>query len=275
MSILTTRRRVVGATAGFLGLAALPVRADAAALAADFPRQDDVAVKAVVGLSHRDFDAVKAIISARPALAKASWDWGFGDWESALGAASHVGRPDIAALLMDYGAQPNLFTHAMMGHLAVIQAAVGASPGVQRIHGPHGIPLLQHALATTRREANDPETRKRAQAVADYLRELGGADAGEPSNELSEAAKQTYLGAYRFGLGEEGALQVGLHRTGAVTLARGKGDAHNLRYVEEHGFAPAGAPAVRIRFAIEEGKAVRLVIHDPEPVVTAERFADS
>jgi hypothetical protein len=176
---------------------------------------------------------------------------------------------------MDYGARPNLFTHAMMGHLAVIQAAVEASPGVQRIHGPHGIPLLQHALATTRREANDLETRKRAQAVADYLKQLGGADQGEPSNELSEAAKQTYLGVYRFGPGDDGTLQVGLHRTGALTLARGEGDAHNLRCVEEHGFAPVGAPAVRIRFAVEDGKAVRLVVHDPEPLVTAERIADS
>jgi hypothetical protein len=31
-------------------------------------------------------------------LARAAWDWGFGDWETALGAASHMGsrpiRPD-------------------------------------------------------------------------------------------------------------------------------------------------------------------------------------
>ncbi|MCH8004828.1 MAG: ankyrin repeat domain-containing protein, partial [Planctomycetes bacterium] len=42
----------------------------------------------VVRYSHFDIDAVHELITDRPALAKASWDWGFGDWESALGAAS-------------------------------------------------------------------------------------------------------------------------------------------------------------------------------------------
>ena len=62
----------------------------------EFPRQDPNAVQDIVRFAHFNLDKVKELVSARPALAKASWDWGFGDWESALGAASHVGRRDIA-----------------------------------------------------------------------------------------------------------------------------------------------------------------------------------
>ena len=35
---------------------------------------------------------VKELVGRQPALAKATWDWGFGDWETSLGAASHVGH---------------------------------------------------------------------------------------------------------------------------------------------------------------------------------------
>src|SRR5690348_10364208 len=48
----------------------------------------------VVGVSHFDLNKLKSLVDARPELAKAEWDWGFGDWESAIGAASHVGRKD-------------------------------------------------------------------------------------------------------------------------------------------------------------------------------------
>ena len=35
----------------------------------------------------------------------------------------------------------------MLGQLDVVKAFIDASPGVQRIHGPHGITLLAHARA--------------------------------------------------------------------------------------------------------------------------------
>ncbi len=46
-----------------------------------------------------------------------------------------------------------------------------------------------------------------------------------------------------------------------------------LNRVEEHGFAPGGAPAVRVRFTIKEGAVVSLTIHDGHPLVTALREA--
>ncbi|MDX1388593.1 MAG: hypothetical protein R3344_05360, partial [Acidobacteriota bacterium] len=58
----------------------------------EFPSQDPELVREIVGASHARLDDVTKLVTASPALAKAAWDWGFGDWESALGAASHMGR---------------------------------------------------------------------------------------------------------------------------------------------------------------------------------------
>ena len=60
-----------------------------------YPSIDDEIVAEVVGASHFNLDRVKELVDRRPELARATWDWSFGDWETALGAASHVGRKDI------------------------------------------------------------------------------------------------------------------------------------------------------------------------------------
>ncbi len=70
-----------------------------------FPNQDPALVREIVTKSHFDLDAVQALIERQPALAKAAIDWGFGDWESALGAASHMGRVDIGEALLAGGAR--------------------------------------------------------------------------------------------------------------------------------------------------------------------------
>ena len=61
-----------------------------------FPSTDPDLVSGVVGAAHTDLDAVVDLVTTHPHLARATLDWGFGDWESALGAASHMGRRDIA-----------------------------------------------------------------------------------------------------------------------------------------------------------------------------------
>lgn len=40
---------------------------------------NDSMVSSVVGASHFDFDKVKQMVTQRPELAKAAWDWGFSD----------------------------------------------------------------------------------------------------------------------------------------------------------------------------------------------------
>ena len=103
-----------------------------------FPRQDPSIAREIVGASHNNLGRVKELVSARPALARASWDWGYGDWETALGAASHVGNKEIAAVLLAAGAHPTIFSGAMLGQLEAVKAFVTASPGIQRTRGPHG-----------------------------------------------------------------------------------------------------------------------------------------
>src|SRR5829696_8540369 len=80
-----------------------------------YPSIDDVVVAEVVGVSHFNLTRLKELVDRRPELSRATWDWAFGDWETALGAASHVGRRDIAQYLMSKGARPDIFTFAMLG----------------------------------------------------------------------------------------------------------------------------------------------------------------
>jgi hypothetical protein len=101
----------------------------------------------MVTVAHGNIERVRELVEAQPTLAKAAWDWGFGDWETALGAASHTGGREIAEYLIAKGARPSVFSAAMLGQLDVVKAFVAAQPGVQRILGPHSIPLLAHAKA--------------------------------------------------------------------------------------------------------------------------------
>ena len=107
-----------------------------------FPAQPAELVREMVTVSHFDLNRVKELASAHPSLVMAGWDWGFGDWETPLGAASHMGNRPIAEYLISNGAPTSLFSAAMLGQLAVIKALVAAQPGIERLHGPHSISLL-------------------------------------------------------------------------------------------------------------------------------------
>ncbi|MDR4410358.1 ankyrin repeat domain-containing protein, partial [Bacillus anthracis] len=94
-----------------------------------------------------------------PSVLHASYKWGGSDWESALGAAAHVGRKDIALYLLEKGARMDIFAAAMLGKLEVVQAILVAQPEALRASGPHGIYLLQQARMGV----------EKAQRVFDYL----------------------------------------------------------------------------------------------------------
>src|SRR6476619_4660888 len=132
-----------------------------------FPSHSLPLSREMVIASHGNLLRVKELLSRWPTLAKAAIDWGYGDWEDALGAASHTGRREIADLLIANGARPTLFSAAMLGQLDVVKAMVAASPGVERVHGAHSITLLRHAMAGG----------AAAQPVVEYLKTLPGADA--------------------------------------------------------------------------------------------------
>jgi len=126
------------------------------------PRIDAALVEEFVGKAHGDIARVRELLAQEPALANASWDWGAGDWETGLGAAAHMGRQDIAELLLSRGARIDLFAAAMLGRLEIVKAILTAHPEMAAAAGPHGIPLLRHAIA-----GGD-----KAAAVAEYLQTL-------------------------------------------------------------------------------------------------------
>src|SRR5579859_168998 len=104
-------------------------------------------VEEFVGVAHGGLPRVQELLAQEPRLVNAAWDWGAGDWETALGAAAHMGRRDIAEALLAAGARLDLFAAAMLGYLDVVRAIVAANPTAPRHPGPHGIPLLDHAKA--------------------------------------------------------------------------------------------------------------------------------
>lgn len=112
-------------------------------LAADLVRQ-------FVGAAHGNLERTREMLLEQPALVNATWDWGGGDWETALGGASHMGRRDIATFLLERGARLDLFAAAMLGNVKVVRAAVAAYPDIVNIRGPHGITLIAHARAGRR-----------------------------------------------------------------------------------------------------------------------------
>jgi len=236
-----------------------------------YPSMNDNMVSSIVGASHGNFDKVKELVTARPELAGASWDWGFGDWETALGAASHVGRRDIAEFLMSHGARPDIFTYTMMGMLKSVQEIIETVPGIQTHAGPHGITLLQHAK--NRLESKDISASDAANVnkVISYLESLGNADIKTKSLEVTEEEKKKFSGEYRFGNAEGEIFVVDTHRLGFLQIGRKDSSPRKLNKIDESTFTPAGAPSVKIIFKMQSDKAVSLSVHEPEPMVTAIR----
>ena len=111
------------------------------------PALDPETVESFVAKAHGDLDGVRVLLDEEPALVNATWDWGGGDWETALGAAAHMGRRDIALYLLDRGARIDLFAAAMLGEVEIVRAILVALPELGDARGPHGIPLVEHARA--------------------------------------------------------------------------------------------------------------------------------
>lgn len=102
-------------------------------------------VQEFVGVAHTDLERTQTLLAQEPALVNATWDWGGGDFETALGAASHMGNKAIANFLLEHGARLDIFAAAMLGKLEIVKAALEAYPGAIHTPGPHGIPLIRHA----------------------------------------------------------------------------------------------------------------------------------
>ena len=239
----------------FVGLAAAPAVWSATPFAErdvpeSFPRQDAAMVQEMVVAAHVNAKRVRELVDAHPALARAAIDWGFGDWEDALGAASHMGNREIAGYLIANGARPTIFSAAMLGQLETVKAFVAAQPGAQRIAGPHSISLLSHA------KAGGPP----AAAVYDFLNGLG--DAGGPvTSPMSEADTASLAGTYELG------ISVAVEKGMVMFNRKGMPYARGLYHAGNREFFPMGAAAVRITF-----DSSKLTIRDGDLVVVAAKL---
>jgi hypothetical protein len=111
------------------------------------PPIDSELVAEFVLKAHGDLGVVKQLLEQEPAIVNAAWDWGGGDWETGLGAASHVGRRDVAEYLLEHGARMDVFAAAMLGEVEIVRSMLDAQPELREARGPHGIPLVAHAEA--------------------------------------------------------------------------------------------------------------------------------
>jgi hypothetical protein len=268
MSHEYSRRHFVHSTGlAALGLTGLGSSVDAQAPKSNtgvppewLPQQDPAMVKEMVTVSHFDLKRVRELVESHPAIANASVDWGFGDWEDALGAASHTGRREIAEVLLSHGARPSIFSAAMLGQVDVVKACITARPGVQQTRGPHGITLMAHA------KAGGPD----AAAVVKYLEEAGNADPRQTTAPLEAADRDALAGRYIFGSGPRDVFeidivndQLGINRTG--------GTRRFLFHTGALVFFPQGAPSVKIAFARDGGKITQMTVAEPEVYITARR----
>ncbi|MFN0173142.1 MAG: hypothetical protein ACKVU0_00745 [Saprospiraceae bacterium] len=238
-----------------------------------YPAIKDEYSYGVVSAAHSDLDKVKELVGKRPELANAAWDWGFGDYETAIGAASHMGRRDIAEYLMSQGARPDIFTFAMMGMLNTLKEIIETVPGIQQRRGPHGITLLKHAKNRLSVKDLAEKDKKSIQKVIKYLEKLGDADMGATSLPLADIDKTPLLGDYRFGNGETEILEVVASKMNAnlIRMVRKGSIGSTLHKVGEHTFSPTGASSVKIVFEVQNGVANALSIIDFDGTIKANR----
>ncbi len=270
-----SRRAFFGLTSGFsaLGISSLAGKAwgqppnSTASTASDvFPALDPALVREAVGVSHRDLKRLRELVERQPALARVAIDWGFGDWESCLDAASHTGNKAIADFLLANGARPTIFSAAMMGHVDVVKAFIAARPGVQRNLGPHGLTLMWHA------KQGGPD----AAAVVQYLTMVGDADVSPSTQPLAVPDRDALVGKYTYGPGPRDyftiEVRVDMLKREQLTIERsGAPSRQNLYHVGDLVFFPTGVPSAKIAFAREGAKITQLTVADPHVMLTARR----
>jgi hypothetical protein len=262
--------RTLKLSAGMLEAETSNPRSDRMIISDVFPAHPPELVREMVTVAHFDLQRIKELVGTRQSLAKAAWDWGFGDWETALGAASHMGNRPIAEYLISQGAPPSLFSAAMLGQFEVVKALVAAEPGVERIRGPHSISLLAHARMGG----------EAARPVFDFLQSFRDADA-DATISLAEGQVAALVGTYVFGVGVTQQVDLSadlkmyasnkmythppqLNWTRKGTMTRPLFHLGNLT------FYPAGAPTVRITFT-EVADGVVMTVSDGELELSASR----
>lgn len=235
-----------------------------------YPAYPSKLIQQIVTVAHFDLNALKDLVKPHPHLVKAAWDWGFGDWETPLGAACHMGRRDISEFLLSEGATPSLFSWVLFGDLQFVKQIIERVPTIQRTSGPHSISLLAHARMGG----------KQSEAVLEYLASLGDADIDAPVP-LSEKETRAISGTYHVGGNSVQQIQVSADMSAyehtpmythppQLNWARPGAMPRPLFHLGKQVFHPADASSIQVRF---EAKAytMNMTIFDGEDTLNASR----
>jgi len=115
------------------------------ALINDDKQIDKVLVEEFVKIAHSDFEKLKNMLEETPHLINATWDWKNGDFETAIGAAGHMGHKEMANYLIQKGARFDIFVMTMLGKTERVKSTLSDYPNLLYSLGPHGFTLLHHA----------------------------------------------------------------------------------------------------------------------------------
>ncbi len=100
--------------------------------------------KEFVVAGHGNLPKVKAMLAERPSFINASWDWGHGDFETALNGASHVGNRETALFLLGVGARVDAFAAVVLGEREIVRGLLRTAPATATTRNAHGYSLLYH-----------------------------------------------------------------------------------------------------------------------------------
>ena len=96
--------------------------------------------------AHHDMDRVQEMVEEDARVVNSTLDMGNGDWESALDAAAHMGRKDIARFLIENGARLDfLYLAVMLDEVEIVRSILTAFPMAKNASSVHGFPLRHFA----------------------------------------------------------------------------------------------------------------------------------
>ena len=102
-------------------------------------------IEEFVFAAHKDLEKTQKIVDANPLILNCTNQFKKGDFETAIGGASHMGRKDIADMLVERGARLDIFNLTFLGHTELVKQLIEHSPQYLKSPGPHGFTLLHHA----------------------------------------------------------------------------------------------------------------------------------
>ena len=204
-----------------------------AAVADSFPQQAPAMVREAVVASHGNVKRIRELVDAHPAMARAAYDWGFGDWEDCLGAASHVGNREIAEYLISKGARPTIFSATMLGQLDAVKAFIAAQPGAQWIPD-------RTASAARARAGGGPPPGGLQLSRRSWRRW------GARTEPMSDEEITALVGRYLFGRGAADRFEITVDKGNLMFLRTGMLFGRGLAHLGNKTFHPAGAAALEL-----------------------------